>query len=53
MEADEFAACLLMPEEEFKRQYKKYGDDYHALSKYFGTSKPSIGVRILRLGLDR
>ena len=52
-EANEFAASLLMPEKEFMKKHKEFDGNCEMLSEYFGTSVPSIGVRISKLGLDR
>ena len=48
--ADEFAANLLMPEEEFRKTFKKYGSDHVAAAK-FGVNPAAIRLRRKRLGI--
>jgi Zn-dependent peptidase ImmA (M78 family) len=48
-EANQFAAELLMPEEEFIKQAETKNID--GLSDYFGTSLEAIGFRALNLGI--
>jgi Zn-dependent peptidase ImmA (M78 family) len=50
-EADYFASCLLMPEEEFKYQYKKLNGNLMKLSKLFDVSFVSATIRVDYLGL--
>lgn len=53
--ANTFAANLLMPEKEFKKQYDKYYDDidlYSKLEEYFQVSRRAIDRRIIELGLN-
>lgn len=45
-EANQFAAELLMPRENFARQWLKFNGDVEKLSTIFGTSKPSVEFRI-------
>jgi Zn-dependent peptidase ImmA (M78 family) len=45
-EANQFSAALLMPKEEFVRQWVKLKSDVDLLSKVFGVSKESIKFRI-------
>lgn len=50
-EADEFPTELLMPEDEFKKQW----DINHSmayLAEFFNTSIGSTAVRIQKLGID-
>lgn len=57
-EANEFAACLLMPEELVKEEMRKLKVDYEAeewlvhLAKKFDVSLTAMSIRISRLGLD-
>lgn len=51
-EADEFAGCLLMPEEIFVSKWKEMKKHYQQLSNYFGVSEAAIGMRAYRLGLE-
>ena len=48
--ANEFAAELLMPQEEFIDQYQKLKKDIVKLSNHFETSQQSIFFRIFSLG---
>lgn len=56
-EANEFAACILMPEELVKKEMKKIQIDYddkswiEDLAKKFDVSVIAMSVRISRLGL--
>lgn len=51
LQADEFAGCLLMPVDEFKKLWQiKKGNPYY-LSEYFGVSKPAVYMRAVNLGL--
>jgi Zn-dependent peptidase ImmA (M78 family) len=52
-DADDFAGCLLMPEEEFIKKWLYFDGDIKELSNYFNVSAPSIGVRAAKLGLDQ
>ncbi|MGL4863795.1 MAG: ImmA/IrrE family metallo-endopeptidase [Cetobacterium sp.] len=54
-EADYFAACLLMPEKDFKEMYKKVrglSSSNESLATLYGVNKKAIEKRILELGLD-
>ncbi len=51
-EADEFAGCLLMPENIFAIKWKESNGEYQKLSNYFGVSEAAIGMRAYRLGLE-
>lgn len=51
-EANLFAACLLMPEQEFKRQWQRFSGDTTKLSYFFGTSKAAVSFRAEELGFD-
>lgn len=57
-EANEFAACLLMPEELLKKEMKKIKVDYEderwmrQLADKFEVSLAAMSIRISRLGLD-
>ena len=53
--ANKFAANLLMPEKEFEQQYNKYYNDidlYAKLEEYFQVSRRAIDRRIIELGLN-
>jgi Zn-dependent peptidase ImmA (M78 family) len=50
-EADLFAACLLMPEKEFKKQWQRFLGDIYKVSCFFGASKPAVALRADSLGL--
>jgi Zn-dependent peptidase ImmA (M78 family) len=50
IEADLFAACLLMPEEEFKKQWQRFASDIFKVSCFFGASKPAVALRADSLG---
>ena len=53
--ANKFAANLLMPEKEFKKQYNKFYNDiyiYSKLEEYFQVSRRAIDRRIIELGLN-
>ena len=52
VQADEFAACLLMPEEVFIREWNESKHDYTYLENYFGVSPAAVGMRAYRLGLE-
>lgn len=49
-EANEFAAELLMPEEEIRKLYKAI-DDHKILAEIFGVSYQAMYIRLKRLGL--
>lgn len=51
-EADEFAACLLMPEEVFIAQWARTNGNFDQLANYFGVSQAAVGMRTYRLGLE-
>ena len=51
-EADFFAACLLMPEIAFRKQWQRFSGDVLRLSNYFGTSRKAILFRADDLGLE-
>lgn len=51
-EADFFAACLLMPEDAFRKQWERFNGDTLSLSRYFGTSRKAILFRADDLGLE-
>lgn len=50
-EAEEFAACFLMPEQEFKVQIDKHKGDVEKIAKVFKVSPQSVIMRCKRLGL--
>ena len=53
--ANRFAAELLMPEDEFLKQYKKMGNDVQIVTKlaeYFQVSNRAIDRRFIELGLN-
>lgn len=53
--ANKFAAELLMPEDEFLKQYKKMGKDLQIIGKlaeYFQVSTRAIDRRFIELGLN-
>lgn len=52
VEADEFAGCLLMPENLFREAWEKYSQSFEYLSRVFFVSKAAIGVRAFNLGLQ-
>ncbi|MFT3742641.1 MAG: ImmA/IrrE family metallo-endopeptidase [Gammaproteobacteria bacterium] len=52
LEADEFAACLLMPEENFKKAWEYTKGNYEKLSKIFLVSFAAIGMRAFNLKLQ-
>lgn len=49
-QANRFAAALLMPAEEFRRQRTRLGSNRFLLSGYFGVSNPAVEARIESLG---
>lgn len=49
-EANQFAAELLMPEEEFKRYLDEVSSKVEDLAEYFGVSALAVRVRAKRLG---
>jgi len=49
-EANYFAACLLMPEEEVKKQWK-ISPQISELSRYFNVSEAAMSIRIMNLWL--
>lgn len=51
-EADEFAACILMPEEDFIKSWNQSDGDYAYMANSFGVSYAAIGMRAYRLGLQ-
>jgi|GEM_PF-2447047 len=54
-EANLFAYCLLMPEEEFKKQWKRYihsDNKLFYLSQYFGVTAGHIIDRARQLSLE-
>lgn len=51
-QADEFAACLLMPEESFISEWKQTEGNFNKLANFFGVSQAAIGMRAHRLGLQ-
>jgi Zn-dependent peptidase ImmA (M78 family) len=48
-QADEFAACLLMPESVFRRLCEKTKNDYEALSDFFKVPLPEVYIRASNL----
>jgi len=48
--ANQFGACLLMPEDEIRGQFRKHKQVY-ALTRHFGVSADAIGLRLKALGL--
>lgn len=51
-ESNFFAACLLMPEDDFKKRWHKCNGDIADLSYFFGASKAAISYRAEELGLE-
>ena len=51
VEADYFAACLLMPEERFKRSWEYFRGNHRLVSDYFGASPTAAWRRAVDLGL--
>ncbi|WP_277656182.1 ImmA/IrrE family metallo-endopeptidase [Seleniivibrio woodruffii] len=47
--ANEFAANLLMPEEEFKQVLREYGDDIETIADIFGVSVLAVKFRVSSL----
>lgn len=52
LEADEFAACLLMPEGFFKEAWELTNKNFDKLSNIFFVSKAAIGFRAFNLNLN-
>ncbi len=50
IEANNFAARLLMPKEEFIKKYNEYKDDY-PVAYYFDVSRIAVNIRAINLGL--
>jgi Zn-dependent peptidase ImmA (M78 family) len=51
IEANSFAAMLLMPEKEFKEKWKLHNKDLSLVSSYFGVSPSAAEVRAKKLNL--
>lgn len=51
-EANVFAACFLMPEKEYRTEYKKLGGAHTELSIIFGVSTRASKLRAKNLGLE-
>ncbi len=49
VEANIFAACLLMPAEEVWKCINK-GMSFDGMTKYFGVSESALGIRLTQLG---
>lgn len=50
-EAEEFAACFLMPEYEFRIKVEELNGDVEAIAQLFKVSSQSVIIRCKRLGL--
>lgn len=50
-EANVFAACFLMPQNDFTEQFHKFNGSRAALSSHFGVPSRLVASRILGLGL--
>ena len=51
IEANRFAAMLLMPELEFKKAWSRYSNFLDSIAEYFNVSKLAAGIRANNLGL--
>lgn len=52
LQADEFAGCLLMPEEYFKEAWQLTEGDFKKMSIIFGVSKSAVGMRAFNLRIE-
>jgi Zn-dependent peptidase ImmA (M78 family) len=50
-EANYFAACFLMPEEQFREKYAEFGGSRERVAAYFGVATNTASYRCLALGL--
>ena len=52
VDADWFAASLLMPENVFKYQWERFSGNHTKISHFFGTSITTVAMRAHSFGLD-
>lgn len=50
LEANEFAACLLMPRKEFVEAFEALGGNLNSIAEHFGVSRPAVAFRADRIG---